>query len=289
MNDSRPAAVSVSVGDVDIPYLAYESSEGPPLVLLHATGFNPWLWHPVARELKNRFQVYCPYFCDHREADPEAGGMDWLVLGRDLHDFCETLDLEDPYLVGHSMGGAVSAIAAGHFGLAPSSMVLIEPILLPRGAYAERIRVEEHPLAGKAIKRRNHWEGRDEARRYLFSKPLFRNWAPEVLELYFSHGFVESDEGGLTLTCPPVMEAALFMGSMGFDPWPALSSVACPVLVLEGEQTENKGFIDYKAVSAAFPEGTYREVPGAGHLIPMEMPKQTAEYIRSFFQDTRNF
>ena len=35
-------------------YLAYENVKTRPIVLLHATGFGPWLWHPVARELANR-------------------------------------------------------------------------------------------------------------------------------------------------------------------------------------------------------------------------------------------
>ncbi len=33
------------IGDAEVPYLVY-AGNGPALVLVHATGFLPWLWHP---------------------------------------------------------------------------------------------------------------------------------------------------------------------------------------------------------------------------------------------------
>jgi len=287
MNDMTPlrAVPLQSVADIggsEIPYLYYEGG-GPPLVLLHATGFNPWLWHPIARRLNDAFTIYCPYFCDHREGDPEAGGVGWMHLAADLAGFCERLGLNAPCMAGHSMGGAVITIAAGRFGLTPSRMLLIEPILLPPTFYQERIRVEDHPLAGKSIKRRNQWEDREEARAYLKSKPLFQAWDAEMLEVYLRYGMTEAADGGLELSCHPRKEAALFMGSMAYDPWPLMPHITCPVRVLEGEQTENKGLIDFRRAASTFPNGSFQEVPGVGHLIPMEAPELTASSIRSFF------
>ena len=71
-----PQSKSQNIGDVDVSYLAYEN-EGTPLVFLHATGFLPWLWHPIARELSPPYQAIAPYFCDHRLADPDDGGLGW--------------------------------------------------------------------------------------------------------------------------------------------------------------------------------------------------------------------
>jgi pimeloyl-ACP methyl ester carboxylesterase len=278
----EPVEASVEIGDSEIKYLRYDSS-GPPLIFLHATGFLPWLWHPIARELADSFQIFCPYFCDHRDADPERGGFDWFLLATDLTRFCRALNIDMPCMVGHSMGGAVMTIAAGALGLAVAKMILIEPIFLPREFYKISINVEDHPLAGKSIRRRNFWNDPGEARAYLKSKPLFRNWNDEMLDLYIQYGMIQSDAGGLSLACHPRKEAALFMGSMGYDPWPVLSHVTCPVLVLEGEATENKGIIDFKKASETFPNGDFQIVKHAGHLIPMERPRETLSIIRSFF------
>ena len=74
-----PEILTQNVGDVELQFLHY-SGDGPTVVLLHATGFQPWLWHPIARELAGNFRVIAPYFCDHRMFDPKDGGMSWLVL-----------------------------------------------------------------------------------------------------------------------------------------------------------------------------------------------------------------
>ncbi len=75
------------------------------------------------------------------------------------------------------------------------------------------------------------------------------------------------------------------MGSRGYDPWPVLPDIQCPVLVLEGEHTENRVFVDQEKAARAFVHGNYRVVKDAGHLIPMEKPKETVIIIREFFKE----
>jgi pimeloyl-ACP methyl ester carboxylesterase len=48
-----------NIADAELSYLLYEG-EGPPLLFLHATGFPPWLWHPLARELADRYRILAP-------------------------------------------------------------------------------------------------------------------------------------------------------------------------------------------------------------------------------------
>src|SRR5208337_3491529 len=91
-NNRMPKVLTQDIGDADLSYLLYEG-EGPPIVLLHATGFLPWLWHPIARELAPGRQVIAPYFCDHRESDPEKGGLNWLTVAQDLAELCKRLGL----------------------------------------------------------------------------------------------------------------------------------------------------------------------------------------------------
>jgi lipase len=287
MKLSMPSEEFVDIGDSVIEYLWYGSS-GPPLIFLHATGFLPWLWHPIARELAGSYRIICPYFCNHRDADPENGGFDWFLLASDLTRLCRALGIASPFMVGHSMGGAIMAIAGGALGLDISKMILIEPIFLPREFYTIKIKVEDHPLAGKSIRRRNFWDDANEAKQYFKSKPLFRDWDDEMLELYIQYGLTKSESGGLALACNPRKEASLFMGSMGYDPWPILSNVSCPVLVLEGERSENKGMIDFRKAAGTFPNGEHQIIKNAGHLIPMEKPHETLDIIRSFFKPDRS-
>ena len=162
-------------------------------------------------------------------------------------------------------------------------MVLIEPIFLPEDLYRVKLPVEQHPLASKSIRRRDFWHTRDEAADYLKSRKLFEKWDGEVLDLYLRYGFVSSDSGGYTLSCSPRREASLFMGGQHYDPWPILVTIICPVLVVEGGESENRPFIDLKKAASLLRDGHYRLMEGAGHLIPMERPGEVESIIRDFF------
>lgn len=284
MHDTEMVLKAVNIGDASIPYLSYDGS-GPTIVFLHATGFLPWLWHPIARELKKSFRIFAPYYCDHRSTDPENGGFNWMLLAEDMIKFCDCMNIKNPYMVGHSMGGAIMAIAAGKYGFDIKKLLLIEPIFLPPEIYKIQMHVKDHPLARKSILRRNFWKDVEEAKTYLKSKQLFQAWDDEMLDLYVEYGMMPSVDGGLELACHPKKEASLFMGSRGYDPWPVLPDIKCLVLVLEGEHTENKVFVDQEKAARAFVHGNYQVVKDAGHLIPMEKPKETVTIIREFFKD----
>ncbi len=278
-----PKVLSQTIDDVSLQYLEYGGAP-PAILMLHATGFSPWMWHPIARDLCRAHRIVAPYFCDHRQTDPEDGGLSWMILAQDLAAFCARLDLGGAVLVGHSMGATVLALAVGLYGLTPPGMILIEPIFLPQDFYRVQLKVEEHPLASKSIRRRDHWQSTAEAEEYLRSKALFRRWDDEMLSLYVQHGMRQADDGELKLVCSPRREAALFMGGMHFDPWPVLGRVSCPVLILEGQESENRSYIDLHKAAGLFPQGEFRQVPEAGHLIPMERPRETTRLICEFLE-----
>lgn len=282
-----PKTLSRKIGGIDLSYLYYDG-EGPFIIMLHATGFLPWLWHPIARDLAPAYRVIAPYFCDHRVADPETGGLDWMSMAEDVNALCKALEIEHPFLVGHSMGATILTMATAAYGLQTRAMVLIEPIFLPENIYGIPIRVNDHPLASKAIKRTNFWSNPEEALAYLKSRSLFESWDEEMLDLYIRFGMTPGEAGGLQLVCSPQHEAALFMGGMFKNPWPLLPNITCPTLVLEGELSGNRSFIDLPKAVALFKNGTHRLMPGLGHLIPMEKPRETTKIIRDFFDPLHN-
>jgi len=269
---SQPVLKTVDISGSHLQYLHYPAN-GPTIIMLHATGFLPWLWHPIARELnlKHSYEIIAPYFCDHRDADPNEGGFHWALLAEDLYCMCLQLDITNLHLIGHSMGAVVATLSHTVYKLNAQSMILIEPIFLPDPIYQTKMTVDQHPLAGKSIRRKNYWKNSDEAYQYLRSKALFKNWDDEMLTLYIKHGMMPQDSG-LTLACSPGREAALFMGGMHHNPWPLLDQVQCPTLVIEGGKSENQRVIDLKKAASIIPESSYQIVKKAGHLIPMEFP-----------------
>ena len=183
------------------------------------------------------------------------------------------------------MRATVSLIAAALFGMEPRAMILIEPIFLPEEFYSMKATVKDHPLASKSIKRTNHWKNEEEAWAYLKSKSLFSDWDEQVLQLYLKYGMEKQKEGDLKLACTPESEAAMFMGGWSRNPWPLLDKLTCPVLVVEGEKVANKEFIDLPRAVSLLRHGKYKSVTGAGHLIPMQKPKEVAQIIKEFLAE----
>jgi lipase len=278
-----PEIRTQDIGDAEMQYLEYPGT-GPTVVMLHATGFQPWLWHPIARELAGPYRVIAPYMCDHRVLDPRGGGLSWLLLADDLRSLLEKLGVERPAMVGHSMGATVASIAEANAGPLASRMVLIEPIFLPSVFYEIDITVEQHPLASRSIKRRSAWEDEGEAREYLRTRELFKAWDGEMLDLYLEHGMTKAENGALTLACQPEREAALFMGGRAQDPWQLLERISCPVLLVEGGESENRLVVDIERAGSMIPKAELRVVEGAGHLVPMEKPAETLALIREFLE-----
>lgn len=271
------------VGGARLPYLYFGGKiSAPPMVFVHATGFLPWLWQPVIEEFVPESRAWAPFICDYRSCDPEAGGLSWDVIARDLSTFCRQQQISKPLIVGHSMGATVSAIASAIYGVQPRGLILIEPIFLPDLFYAMKPDIQSHPLASKSIKRTNYWKDENDAWSYLQSKPLFASWDERVLQIYLKYGMQKQEEGSLQLTCSPENEAAMFMGGWDINPWPVLEKLTCPVLVIEGEKTENKGLVDVQRAVSLLRRGKYQSIAGAGHLIPMQKPRELVQIIKEF-------
>ncbi len=283
MNGDLPETRFQNVGDVMLQYLLY-AGDGPTIVLQHATGFMPWLWHPIARQLAGAHQVIAPYFCDHRETDLDKGGLLWMTLADDLAGLCRYLQLKSPILVGHSMGATVMTMAEAVRRVGAAGMILIEPIFFPEDYYQREGDIEEFPMVSRSLKRRNHWKDAADVKAYLRTKELFSDWEEEFLDLYIEHGTAKGKDFGLELTCPPQKEAAIFMGGVAYNPWPLLPRIECPVLILEGGRSDVGRFVNFADAASRFSNGRHRCIADAGHLIPMEQPKELIEIIRDFIE-----
>jgi pimeloyl-ACP methyl ester carboxylesterase len=60
--------------------------------------------------------------------------------------------------------------------------------------------------------------------------------------------------------------------------------VRCPVLILEGERSGNRAFIDLAMAATRFRKASLKTIADAGHLIPMEKPAEVLAALQSFIK-----
>lgn len=270
--------------------------ELPPLVLVHATGFLARLWQPVADLLTARFTVHAFDIRGHGDSDkpvempgedplaPDtesfAGDYHWQNLVDDLAALLDVLSLTGVPIAGHSSGGATAAYLAATRPEYVSSLVLIEPIIIP-----SQIAVEDNQksrMADGARKRRQVWASVGEMIAAYRTRPTFEHWRDDVLRLYAEEGTYRREDGQIALKCPGEIEAQVFENSASLDVWDVLPRVDCPTAVMKGAWTER--FLSMMATGAAerIPGARLVTIANAGHLAPMERPESVADEIMTF-------
>ena len=81
------------VGGADFPTFTMRGMLAP-ILFAHATGFLPWLWHPVIKQLVPQNKIWVPYICNYRECDPEKGGLSWDIWPKIYYCFPVLLTLK---------------------------------------------------------------------------------------------------------------------------------------------------------------------------------------------------
>jgi pimeloyl-ACP methyl ester carboxylesterase len=98
-------------GDVDVDGVrlhTYRRGRGAPIVLAHGATDNGRCWDRVASALEEQFELLA---YDARGHGRSEASDDWGDGGGDLIAVVETLGLDHPVAMGHSMGAAASAAA----------------------------------------------------------------------------------------------------------------------------------------------------------------------------------
>lgn len=246
---------------------------GRPLdaLLLHANGFNARTYRSLIEPLDDLHVLAV----DHRghgrstlPAEP-AGRTDWWDVARDLIALLDRLDAPPVVLIGHSMGGTASLLAAAERPERVRGLVLLDPVIQP----PER-RGEGHAgLAEGALKRRSDFPSRDAALAAYRGRGAFRTWPEAPLADYVADGFRDR-AGGVTLACTGAWEASSYM-AQDHDSWGALTRLSCPAAILRA------GTGSTCALDASPRDGiTVETVPGTTHFLPFEVPERVRDAIR---------
>lgn len=99
----------------------------PPLVLAHGITDDGLCWAPVAEALAGKFDVILVDARGHGKSEAPADGYTLTNLGTELAGLVQALGLEQPILLGHSMGAITTLIAAGLFPDLPRAILLEDP------------------------------------------------------------------------------------------------------------------------------------------------------------------
>jgi pimeloyl-ACP methyl ester carboxylesterase len=266
--------------------LEWDGGGRSTVLCLHGFLDAAWAFHRVAPALAAAgHHVVAPDLRGHGKTDRAGAGgyyhfMDYLL---DVADLLDALARDRVALVGHSMGGAISAYCAGAFPERIWRIVVMEGLRIPEtppeslpARVAEwiggvrRVRARPprvHPtLAAAAARIRQH-------------DPLC---SEEEARSIAEHG-TQRVPGGWVFAHDPLH---MTRGPYGFrsDHGRAFwAAVRCPVLLVEG--SESAPAPDHAARAAAFRHAREVVIPGAGHMMMRHRPEAVADAVRAFLAE----
>jgi pimeloyl-ACP methyl ester carboxylesterase len=249
-------------------------ADAPWLHFAHATGMHAGLYARLLAPLADRFNILASDSRGHGRSPggPVGDRVEWDQFADDLLAIIDAVAPETPWLLsGHSMGGAVSLLAASARPARVAGLVLIDPPFIPF-AIARTARaagtILPNPMADQAGKRRADFPDVATARAAWRGRGVFRSWSDDDLDAYLADGLLPAGDG-VTLACAPAWEAATFRGvSMRVEP--ALTALDRPFILLAGEHGSTVPDAEF-AIFAAHPRCLSAErLPGTTHFVPLE-------------------
>ena len=271
--------------------VAGAAGAGPrPIVFSHANGFPAGTYRLLFEAWRAAgHAVHAIEKVGHDSRWPVTD--QWPHLRDQLIHFVEQQAGGPAYLVGHSLGGYLSLMAATRRpDLAAGVVMLDSPVLA--GWKATAVQVAKAAGIGRRFspspvsrRRRQQWESAEAAHAHFAAKPGFARWAPGMLADYIAAG-TERHGAGQVLSFRREVESAIY------DALPhRLSRVLrrhpprCPVGFVRGTASREVRQVGLAATERLV-EDRLRVVEGS-HLFPMERPVETAAAVLELIASMR--
>ena len=261
------------------------------IVFSHANSFGAGTYQVLFKALKARgFAVDAIDKFGHDPRYPVTNN--WPHLVQQLVDFTQ-VQVESSgspvFLVGHSLGGFLSLMAASHAPKLVRGVLLLDAPIVG-GWRATALKLAKHTqLVGSVSpgavsrRRREHWPDQAAALAHFQSKKAFAKWHPQVLADYVAHGtqdrlvngqnqrflsFEREIETAIYNTLPSNLEAMLKQHPL-----------KCPVAFIGGVQSAEIKQVGM-SLTQRITQGRLMMLDGS-HLFPMEKPQTTAAAIEA--------
>ena len=252
-----------------------------PIVFSHANGFPAGTYRRLFAHWEEQgHTVHAIEKIGHGEAPVTSN---WPHLRDELTAFIERQAGGPALLVGHSLGGFLSVLAAiKRPDLARGVVMLDSPIISGWKARALQLfkatGVGERFSPGRVSKRRReHWPSVTAAFAHFQSKPAFARFHPQVLHDYVSAG-TERDGAQHRLAFRREIETDIY-NTLPHHIARLLRKqpLRCPAAFLGGTESAEVRQVGL-AATTRLTEGRIEWIAGS-HLFPMERPDETATAV----------
>jgi 3-oxoadipate enol-lactonase len=253
----------VETKDLRIHYELDGSADAPTLVLSNSLGTNLSLWDSQFPIFSQRFRVLRYDSRGHGQTSATQGEYSVEILGRDVLQLLDALNLEQINFCGLSIGGMIG------MWLAVNAPERLEKLVLSNTA----------PKIGQL----DTWNERIRAVRKGGTKAV----AQQVVERWFTPGFRLSHPDEIRKTCNMIETTSTdgYVGSCAavrdFDFWKKVGTIHLQTLVIAGTHDASVPTPDAQKLARQISAAHYIEL-AAAHISNVEAASRFTDEVSSF-------
>jgi len=242
---------------------------GKPLVILHGVfGFlDNWL--TIGKTISE--QGFVVYLVDqrHHGRSPHEGSLDFPTLAADLKEFLSQQNLDNPILLGHSMGGKTVMEYAVNNPDTFEKLVVVD--IAPKQYPVHHTKL----LKGLNALPVEEIENRQQADDFLSTyEPIL------AVRQFLLKNLYRKEEGGFDWRFNlPVLTSD--MGKVGAE-ITASNPVETSTLFIRGSKSDYILDEDWDTILKIFPNAQLDTIENAGHWVQAEQPKAFVEHLLNF-------
>lgn len=244
--------------------------EGPVVVLIHGVGLDKDMWAAQEEALRIDCRVIAVDMLGHGDSPQPPAGATLEDYAEHLRGVLDALGVASAVLIGFSMGALVARAFALAWPDRVTALVLLNGVFARspevRAAIVARVaEVEAHGPAANLDAALERW----------FSPDFRRIHADYIARL--RDQFAANDPVGYARSY------RLFAteDAYGLD---RLGEIAAATLVATGEHDVGSTPAMAQALASHITGAAVRVIPGARHMMPVEMPAETNALLRGFLQ-----
>ena len=254
-----------------------EAGQGIPLVCLHTAGSDSRQYHHLMNDpdINSEFRVIAfdmPYH--GRSNPPDRWWEKRYRLTTDKYattiiEFCRALGLEQPILMGSSMGGAIVLEMAYRYADEIRAVIGLESTALAKNRFNE---YSHHPQV----------HGGEMAATWTYGL-----MAPQSPERFKRETWWGYSQGG-----PGIYQGDTYFYSVDWDASDRVSEIntsKCPVFLLTGEYDFSCTPQDTERTAKSIPRAEYTLMTEIGHFPMSENPVRFKEYIMPTLKKIKNY
>jgi len=249
-----------------------EFGQGQPVIILHGLFGQSDNWVTIGRRIADQFHVFIPDQRNHGQS-LHTPVHSFPAMADDLAEFIEEHQIENPILIGHSMGGKVAMTYALENPGKVMKLVIID--ISPR-KYPERI---------------THTQVITEMIRIDLEKIVTRTEVEKILDsrvsdtrikMFILKNLYYKIHGKLAWRLN--LEAINQNMDLLFDGISSDNQYTGPSLFIRGGKSDYILDSDIPLIKSMFPEALVKTIPGASHWVHADAPEELC-YLLSGFLD----